>query len=60
MAHPDSENDDLAEDLEEDDMTFDQTVVHNVEWTNSDDVSLDVGHLDTFLHAVDDSGGQES
>ena len=59
MAHPDSENDDLAEDVEEDDTTFDQTAVHNVEWTDSDDVNLDATRLDTFLHAVDDSGERE-
>ena len=60
VAHLDSENDDLVEDLEEDDIAFDQTVVHNVEWTNSDDVNLDAAHLVTFLHVVDDSGGRES
>ena len=59
MAHPDSEDHDLAEDLGEDDIGFDQIAVHNVEWTDSDDANLDATHLDTFLHAVDDLGEQE-
>ena len=59
MAHPDSEDDDLAEDLEEDGIAFDQTTVHNVEWTDSDDVNLDAAHLDTFLHVVGDSKERE-
>ena len=59
MAHSDSEDDDLAEDLENVDTAFDQDVVHNLEWTDSDDVNMDAVHLDTFLHAVDDSRERE-
>ena len=59
MAHPDSEEEDLTEDLEVADTAFDQATVHNLEWTYSDDVNLDATHLDTFLHAVDDFGERE-